>query len=1433
MNTQPPGQIPFPDLPEGTVTFLFTDIEGSTQLLHRLREGYTFLLADHHRILREVFTNWDGHEVDTQGDAFFVAFSRATQAVGAAVEAQRKLAEHAWPEGVTVRVRMGIHTGEPWSGEEGYVGIDVHRAARIAHVGHGGQVLLSETTTALVQDEQPPGVSLLDMSRHLLKDIHRPERISQLVIEGLQSEFPPLTSLEVLPAESSRPIRKVSACPYRGLSAFQEADAPFYFGRETFVDALERAVRTKKLVAVIVGSSGSGKSSALFAGLLPRLRKAGGYQFAIFHPGPQPFYSLAAALLPLLESTLSETDYLTETRKLAQRLVNGEVNLSQVLERVLEKTPRTQQVLLVVDQFEELYTLCPDPQIQNAFVDELLAAVDASREMGDAFSIILLTMRADFMGQALAYRPFADALQEASMLMGPMNRPELHMAIEKPAEMQGAAFEPGLVERILDDVGEKPGNLPLLEFTLTQLWEHQTDGWLTHADYEAMGCVEGALAAYADQVYADLDESMQDRARHALVQLVQPGEGTEDTRRIATREELGDESWNLIQRLAGQRLVVTGRDAQGHETVEVVHEALIQKWGRFREWMDADRAFRAWQERLRGSLRQWQESGQDEGALLAGAPLAVAQGWLSERENELNLAETDYIQASQIIQTQHQKERERRRQRTVIALVVGLVLVAVLGVVALLASQRAIQSAQTAQSEANTRATAEANALLQADLAHARELSLAAINNLDVDPERSILLAQQAVSIAQTIGDTVPIEIQDALHRSVLASHLRLTLRGHTSDVWAVAYNPDGSQLATVSWDGMAKIWDADTGQELYTLEGHRKPLWDIAFNPDGNQLVTADEAGLVILWSPKTGEVLANLVGHSGKVGKLAFSPDGKLLATSSLDQTVRVWDTSTGAELIALKVNETDNPYVAFSPDGTRLLSVGEKIQWWDTSTWHELRAFQGTTAAISPDGKRLAIGKEDGIIHLVNANTGEEQLSLSGNISESIVGIVFSPDGTHLIGHGWQNAKVWDAITGQTLFPIPESIGIKAVFTQDSSRLITSSQEGTAKVWDVATGEELLTLAGSGSIYNLALSPSCKNLLAWCGAHLATASRDQTARVWDISPAGSSELLVVPGNAVYFSQEQMRLTATEFLDYTTMRFKIWDISPEALGTVLYSYTASFPAPGIGGDLNRDGTRAAMLTADGSFTILDLVKGEVIISFPVGEDSQGFAINPDFTRLATNDSNTIHIWDPSNGQKLLDLPEFSQYITRYIYSPDGKYLVVAINPDFPEIHLLDADSYQKISSWSAYSSVIVDLAFSHDGTRLSSASMDMTAKVWQVPTGGELLTLKGHTATVFGGIFNNDDTLLATHSYDGTTKVWDAFTGQNLLTLPDAYILSFSLDGKYLASGDFGAGVANVYILDIDELADLARLRLTRSLTQEECQQYLHVEQCPVISP
>jgi len=669
------------NLPAGTVTFLFTDIEGSTKLLDQLGEGYTQLLADQRVILRTAFEKYNGREIDTQGDSFFASFPRATEAVAAVVEILRSLAAHSWPEGVEVRLRMGLHTGEPWLVEEGYVGMDVHRAARIGHVGHGGQVLLSETTTPLIKDDLPTGVSLLDLGYHVLKDMHRPEHIHQLVMEGLPSEFLPIKSLEALPPSAGFGDldaivlkRQVGPSPYRGLVAFQEADAPFFFGRETFTNLLEESILARRLVAVIVGPSGSGKSSVVFAGLLPKLQKDERWLVVQIRPGGSPFLALAGALAPILEPALLGTALLLETQKLATALQAGELPLIRLLQRILVQDPVAERFLLVIDQFEELFTLSQDGEERRLFMQELLATAEKGASPRPASFRLLLTLRADFMGQALAYRPFADALQDGSLMLGPMNRAELKSAIEKPAQLQGAAFETGLVQRLLADVGDEPGNLPLLEFALTLLWERMDVGWMTHAMYDEIGRVEGALARYADEVYAGLDAQGQTEIRRAFIQLVQPGQGTEDTRRVAIRAELVGVDWDLIQYLAGKRLVVTARNEGDAETVEVVHEALIRKWGHLRDWIEADRAFRSWQEGLRTNMRQWQGTGQDDGALLRGAPLAQAEEWLGGRAEDLGSAETLFIQASLEHSQKIQALRNRRRRNILIGLAVGLVL---------------------------------------------------------------------------------------------------------------------------------------------------------------------------------------------------------------------------------------------------------------------------------------------------------------------------------------------------------------------------------------------------------------------------------------------------------------------------------------------------------------------------------------------------------------------------------------------------------------------------------------------------------------------------------------------------------------------------------------------------------------------------------------
>ncbi len=970
MNPNPPSL----DLPSGTVTFLFTDIEGSTELLKQLREQYAGLLADQRRILRAAFERWGGQEVDTQGNSFFVSFPRATEAVTAAAAIQWQLANQTWPAGVTVRVRIGLHTGEPWLVEEGYVGMDVHRAARIGHVGHGGQVLLSETTTALVVDELPEGVSLKSLGRHRLKDMRRPEHIHQLVIGGLPAEFPSLKSLqaiaptqEALAVGAAREIRQVGASPYRGLAAFRETDAALFFGREAFTEQLTLAVQERGLVAVIVGPSGSGKSSTVFAGLLPQLRDDVAWLIVETRPGNRPFYALADALLPHLEEALSEADRLIESQKVAQAMRTGELPLFQIVNRALKQRPEAQRLLLVIDQFEELFTLRPDPEAQRLYLDELLAAAEAGAAYRRSPLVLLLTLRADFMGQALTHRPFADALQEGSLLLGPMNRLELQAAVEKPAEQQGAAFETGLVQRILDDVGQEPGNLPLLEFALTLLWERMEGGWMTHAAYEEIGRVDGALARYAEEVYRELQSEEQEGARCLFVQLVQPGEGTEDTRRVARRTELADEQVPLIQYLADRRLVVTGRDAGGEETVEVVHEALIRGWDRLRLWMKEDRAFRTWQEGLRIALRGWEASGQDRGALLRGAPLAMALEWIGDHQAQMSPGELAYIKASQLESHQRKAEDEARRQRELetarqlaetekaraeeqaeasdrlrrraVYLTGAMVLAVLLAGAAVIFARQSDQNAAVAkenaflaatqeaaavaesiqrataqaqaESEADLRATAEAVAVEerlmseeQARLAVSRELAAAALNNLDINQELSVLLALEANKTAHTV------ELEYALHQALKE------------------YRPV---------------------QTLGEAEGIVAPA--IAFGPNGQYLINGSRFGVITIWDTYTDQVLLSWQGHDDFINEVAFSPDGAFFVTVSDDKTLKLWDFQEvltiefeardgKPDVEPVKVLTSDDYLVSvdFSPDGTRMaagLYESEMVEIWDVMT------------------------------------------------------------------------------------------------------------------------------------------------------------------------------------------------------------------------------------------------------------------------------------------------------------------------------------------------------------------------------------------------------------------------------------------------------------------------------------------------------------------
>ena len=437
-------------------------------------------------------------------------------------------------------------------------------------------------------------------------------------------------------------------CPYRGLFHFGPDDAEYFFGREVFVEKLFAATQNRNFIPVL-GASGSGKSSVVLAGLVPKLENEGRWKFTHFRPGEgdDPFHALALALVPLLQTKLLGDDKLKETRKIAESLRNGVYPLCDVLTEIQHNHPN-ERVLLIADQFEELYTPYGEQKIRRSFLDTLLACFQSSPSQSQYNHVLIATMRADFLGNALSYRPFADLLQNADIKLGPMNRKELSQVIVKPADKLGVSFEAGLVERILDDVDSEPGNLPLLEFALTQLWKQRKSKQLTHTAYEEIGKVQGALASYADKKYRELTSKIDpEEVRRIFIQLVRPGEGTEDTRRLATKAELGKQRWELVKQLADDRLVVTSRNAAEQETVEVVHDALIRNWDELQQWMDTNREFRTWQERLKTRIQEWKDG---KGEFLSKTRLKIAEEWLHQRGQELSLEQKKFIKKSRRMQ---------------------------------------------------------------------------------------------------------------------------------------------------------------------------------------------------------------------------------------------------------------------------------------------------------------------------------------------------------------------------------------------------------------------------------------------------------------------------------------------------------------------------------------------------------------------------------------------------------------------------------------------------------------------------------------------------------------------------------------------------------------------------------------------------------------
>jgi WD40 repeat protein/transcriptional regulator with XRE-family HTH domain len=1227
-------------------------------------------------------------------------------------------------------------------------------------------------------------------SESQISRLEKNQRIPELT--ALQALFIPALHLEHEPELVARLIELAKSAriedapapgiaPYKGLLFFDESDAEWFFGRDALtahlVEHLNALIgkRDGRLLA-IVGASGSGKSSVVRAGLAVALKRAG-WNVRVITPTAQP--------LNLLDANFTRADAPT---------------------------------LLVVDQFEEVFTLCRDESARAAFIEQLLAL--ANEPNGTV--AVTLALRADFYSHCAQYPQLRQAIATQQEYIGQMSPAELRRAIQEPAQRGGWEFETGLIELMLGDIGadsardQEPGALPLLSHALLATWEHRRGRVMTLEGYRASGGVRGAIAQTAESVFTDqFNRAQQNYARAIFLRLTELGEGTEDTRRRATLTELvphveqATQLRAVLNTLADARLVSLGADS-----AEVAHEALIREWQRLREWLHQDREGLRLHRQLTQAAREWETLQRDPGALYRGARLAQTVEWNRAHETALNDLERAFLAAS-VAQTQREEiEREAQRQRELQTaqklaetqtraakqlrrrayfLASAFLLAIVFAFVALFFGEQARVSAISAQ--ANARIAEQ-----ERRIAFARELSASANTNLEIDPERSVLLALQAVAATYSIDKTVIVEAENALHRAVLAARAPFVFRGHTARIYRVAFSPDGARIATVSFDKQFKVWDSVTGKELLTaptLMSNAPWTSKPWFSRDGTHALNlnlgAGDTVNVETWDVIGGKLIAtiNLPVPAKTTTWNATSPDGTRMAFGHFDKTATVWDLTTGKLLMTLRGHASYIQDVEFSPDGTRIATASDDrtTKIWDAQTGNLVLTLAGhslliQSLAFSPDGARLATASSDGTAKVWDARTGRELLTFSGH-TNFVYGIAFSPDGTRIATGGLdRKAFVWDATNGKVLFTLlgHSDAVIGVAFSPDGKRLVTAGRDNTAQVWELQPTRELLTLSAA-PIWGFSMTRD--------GKQIAAAHRGGAVDVWDT--ATGKLLTTLPGKTISESKPNLGVNDIAF-------------SP-------------------------DGSRLVRVNDDWTAQVWDVATGKPLFDLVGHRDYLvRVAYSPDGKQIATTSNDlTAKIWDAFTGKEIFTLPDHPNEVDAVAYSPDGNWIVTGCQCP---VRFWDAQTGKLKFTVDAHANTVFGIGFSPDGKRVATASRDGTAKVFDLATRAELFKLTGHTSTVFAVTFSHDGTRIATASYDATSKVWDAATGKELVTLTGHTSgtdgVAFTPDDTRLITTSED-GTVRFYLLRIEDLIALAKARVARALTRDECLKFLHRDTCP----
>ena len=1314
---------------EGVVFLLAVEADAAAERLDRLGDDAAETIRrDDLELFRATIAGTDGHEVGPGSGGMLAAFSSAVQALRCALAMRSAVAERNQTNTEPIAIRIGIHVGEPIHDAGEYVGTPVVVVQRLCETAAPGQILASELVAELVDSR---GLFVFDT-------------VGALGIKGFRE---PVLTVELLDeTPSGTRARTPARPPYKGLASYEPSDSEIFFGRGVVVAGLLERLQGTRLLAV-VGPSGSGKSSVIRAGLLAAIERgdlpgANASTTVLMTPGARPLSALAAAFAT------------TDASALLRSLERDPRALDLAARALVATTPELGRVVVVIDQFEELFTLCDDTVERQRFVDALVTA--ACTVSGPV--TLVLALRADFFGHCGAYPDLGQLLERGTALLCHMEADDLRAAIEGPALAAGLRLEPGLPELMTSDVVDEPGALPLLSHALLETWKRRRRRTLTVDGYVAAGGARGAIAQTAETVYGALATDQQLLVRSIFLRLTELGEGTEDTRRRATLGELRSASTGAedldaaLGVLADARLVTVEQD-----TAQVADEALIREWPRLRTWLDEDRDGLRVHRHLTHAADDWASLDRDPAELYRGPRLSTAVEWTDRGgASLLNGRETEFLSASKRLRDdeEHQEARRVRRLRRLLAgVALALVITLVAGILAFAERNRADNAATRA--DAATISAEIDRMVSDVPTVATRDRRLAALLAVEAsrrDPgadTRGVLLT--AFANEPRLRVTLDGGRPGYSRLAVFPDGHRIAVIGSSgADVWnlstrrrvgtfvergatAIAVNADGSLIASGSGLGTITIRDADTMKRRGPTIQVGARVSDLSFSPDGTTLavsvgIVGDSQATVPvrsqLWDLRSRRPTGvTLDGHTGVVSQVEYSPDGKVLVTGGNDGAVLLRDPTTGTPIAApLHVEGAVNDLV-FSPDGTQL-GVGTL----------------GSSGTLGSNG------------YLFDLATGTQMLSrLGGTGGSTYVG--FSAGGTQFVV-GANRLTITNIADGTTAAPeIDTQHGPAVVADLPGIGLVLTGFDGTLTVWDPGAGSAIARIL-PGSQHAAAYSSPNGSLIATSG----TVDTVNVYRRVDRAPAATLSI-GPPGARDYFEaatpvafSADNRLLAIGNREGDVQWFDTRTLQP---------LTTPVKVSDKGGALaltfSPDGrSLVAVVAEDGvnGVHVVDVATRGVRSLDPPMAFAISASFRPDGRELAVSSAiggGAIYpIVDGRIGTGSM-LRSFGPKLESVAYSPDGKLL--AVGSQDGAIRFLDATTHRPLGGRVASSgSLVAAIEFSGDSRYLTALTLDGRNQLFDVRD----RTAIGPPFSSTGvGTFSSDSTLVLPGS-SGSAR-WD----------------------------------------------------------------------------